>query len=329
MKKLLCIWLSVALSMIFVPLISYNAGMGAEHSGAQQLSNSAEGESAGADENFPISVFMADSESVETMPLRDYLICALAGEMPAAYEPAALSAQALASLTLVMRLYGTGRDDSLKGAVISTDSKKHQSYMSVEAMRERWGDDFQKYYDKLSAAVDEIFNFEITYKGEPILAAFHAISAGKTEDASNVWLSGEDYLISVESEGDSFSPKFASSLSVSAAEFSQKLSSELPVKFSGEPSGWLGESEYTPAGTLKSIKICETSVTGAGLREIFGLRSAAITLSFSEDSFKFNVKGYGHGVGLSQYGADYYARQGMGWREIIAHYYPGTQISER
>ncbi len=180
-------------------------------------------------------------------------------------------------------------------------------------------------YGKILDAVDEVIGYVIAYEEEPAAAAFHAVSPGRTESAENVWGDEIPYLVSVESEGDSVSPKFRSSLTVNAKEFGAKLG----LDTEDPPEEWLGDTEYTEAGTLLSVQIGGKTFTGQELRRIFGLQSAAFTVSFDGTAFTFDVKGWGHGVGMSQYGADYLARHGMTWREIIAHYYPGTEIVER
>ena len=129
----------------------------------------------------------------------------------------------------------------------------------------------------------------------------------------------------MESAGDSVSPKYKSSLTVNAKELKAKLGLETEEA----PEDWFGEPAYSEAGTLLSVEVAGKTFTGQELRRVFGLQSAAFTVDCDGDVFTFSVRGYGHGVGLSQYGADYYARQGLTWREILAHYYPGTSIVER
>ena len=318
MKKFILLWAGIFLSVVFIPLLSGTSPEGAADK------KEAPPETARNTSN-EISVYMADSGKTETMTLRDYIIGATGAEMPAAFEHDALCAQALCSLTLAV--YYSGRpDNSAPGsAAISTDPAVHQAYMSVKEMKKKWGGDFEKYYEKLCAATDEILTYVITYDGEPIVAAFHAVSPGKTESAENVWKNAVPYLVSVDSAGDSFSPKFTSSLTVSADEFSEKLG----LSRMDEDTDIPGETVYSDAGTLLSVKLGGKTFTGQQIREAFGLQSNAIKISSKDGEITFSVKGYGHGVGLSQYGADYYARQGMNWREIIAHYYPGTEITDR
>ncbi len=351
MKKNIYLAICVAISMTVLPLCMYNSTADAKDktqfssisSSEMQTDVESESESEsetestlttekdsseeGSDEM--ICIYLSDENKTLTLSLRDYIIGVVAAEMPAAYESEALKAQAAASITLARRKINTVTDSSeLDGAVITTNSKKDQGYMSVDKMRERWGDEFDTYYKKIASAVDEVYSYQIEYEGEPIIAAFHAISTGKTECAENVWAEKKEYLVSVESEGDKLCATYESTLSLSGEKLEKYLNEATGFKSKGKESEWIGECEYTEAGTLVSVEICKESFTGAELREILSLRSAAMEIEYTDGEFVFTVKGYGHGVGLSQYGADYYARQGLSWQEIIEHYYPGTQIEQ-
>ena len=351
MKKNIYLAICVAISLTVLPLCMYNSSaVTKDKTVVSQISSTqantqteSEGESESESEsNIPettekdstdnqemICIYLSDEKKTLTLPLRDYIIGVVAAEMPAAYEEEALKAQAAASITLARRKMQTVTDaDGLDGAVITTNSKRDQGYMSVEKMHERWGEEFDVYYEKIASAVDEVYSYQIMYDGEPIIAAFHAISTGVTECAENVWEEKKDYLVSVESEGDKLSSTYESTLSLSGEKLEEYLSAATGFKSKGKESEWLGECEYTEAGTLTSVEICSEVFTGAALREILSLRSAAMEIEYSDGEFVFTVKGYGHGVGLSQYGADYYARQGYTWQEIVAHYYPGTQLEK-
>ena len=320
MKRYLILALAVALSLVLIPsamLARYRRGEGAAPQESTAPANPGEE---------TVSVFLSDTGKTAALSMRDYVISAVAGEMPAVYEPEALKAQALACVTLVRYLQAKGgKDASLQGAVISTDYRKHQGYLSAEEMHKRWGDLYDEYYSRISSAVDAVLDQTVTYKGEPAMTAFHAISAGTTETAETVWGKKIPYLVNCDSEGDKLSPKFASAASFSPEELSETL--KLPAS-DEDPADWLGEGTYTAAGTLLKITVCGKAFSGADLREALSLRSAAIRPEYDGESFVFHVSGYGHGVGMSQYGADYYARQGMNYKEIIAHYYPGTEISD-
>lgn len=268
--------------------------------------------------------FPEEKKTVET-DLRSYLICATAGEMPAAYETEALRAQALAAATLVRRLIREGNEvEGSDGAVVAADPGTNQAYMSEDEMKKRWGDDYEKWHSRIADAVDTVIDYEIVYNGEPILAAFHAISSGTTESAENVWGKSIPYLTEVESAGDKLAPNYASSVTVSEDELKKALGIE-----SGKTgSELIKDARYTSAGTLTGVEIGGKTFSGTELRKAFSLRSSSIRIVSADGNVTLSVVGYGHGIGMSQYGADYYARQGCTWREIIAHYYPGTEIKK-
>lgn len=271
-----------------------------------------------------IKVFNTDTDTVMELSFREYITGVVAGEMPVEFHSEALSACTVAAATLARKKLESGSDAQLDGAVISTDPAKHQAYMSVEEMKEKWQDDFDVYYKKLTEAVNKAIDYSITYNGELIIAAYHSISPGKTESAENIWAAAYPYLVSVESEGDKLSPKYESVVEISKEDFKKKMKNT-GVSFHNDEIS-ISAGEYTDAGTLKKITIGDKDFSGKELRELFSLRSAAVTITKTDNNIVFNVKGYGHGVGMSQYGADYYARQGMTWQEIISHYYPNTQI---
>ncbi len=326
MKKYLLLALAVALATVLIPAAMCARQRRRTEANAVTAAPAAPAAEAAAEtpEGETIRVFMSASGAVEELSMREYVICAVAGEMPAAYEPEALRAQALASVTLARYLQSRA-GDLPEGAAVSTDPGRHQAYMSVDEMRERWGENFAPWYEKLCAAADDVLPLVISYDGAPIMAAFHAVSPGATESAENVWGKAVPYLVSCASAGDKLSPGYASAQAVPPAELAAAL--EL-TPGEADPADWFENCVYSEAGTLLSAEICGKTVTGAALREALLLRSAAIRPTWDGQNFILSVSGYGHGVGMSQYGADYYARQGMDYRQIIAHYYPGTQITE-
>lgn len=320
MKRCFIRWLCVTLATLIIPLCM----KGAIPPDRPETSCSTPTDAEKTAED-TVRVLLSDSGETLTLPLRDYVAGVTAAEMPVSFDRQALCAQALASLTYALYQQAHPKQPLPGGAQLTDDPSAYQAFWTKEEMRERWGDDFEENYGKILDAVDEVIGYVIAYEEEPAAAAFHAVSPGRTESAENVWGDEIPYLVSVESEGDSVSPKYRSSLTVNAKEFGAKLG----LDTDDPPEEWLGETEYSEAGTLLSIEIGGKTFTGQELRRIFDLQSAAFTLAFDGDGFTFDVKGWGHGVGLSQYGADYFARHGMTWREIIRHYYPGTEIKER
>ena len=320
MKKYLYLLLSVTLSLIICPLGVYTvSGMSSGKAPYNKEESLSESEI--------IKVFRADTGNVEEMNFRDYIIGVVAAEMPAEFHSEALSALAVSASTLARKNFLEGEDNSLSGAVISTDPAIHQAYMTKDEMEEKWGKDFGKYYEKIAEAVDKSIGYSVTYEGELITAAYHAMSTGITESAENVWSGEIPYLTEVKSEGDRLSPRYETTASVSNEEFIRIMSEE-GADFSDSDKIHIKDALYTKAGTLRSVTIGKRTFSGEKLRQLFNLRSPAIEISTDEKEVTFTVRGYGHGVGLSQYGADYYAKQGMTWEEIIKHYYKGVDIEK-
>ena len=263
---------------------------------------------------------------------RDFVVGTVAAEMYPTYHAEALKAQAVASYTYysVQRTQERADPDaSLKGADFSDALSGLPRYYSDEELKERWGENYEAYHKKVTDAVDAVFGRTITYNGEPILAAYHAISAGTTEDAALVWGSSLPYLQPVASPGDKLSPSYQSTVSLSADELKTKLSSVEGCTLGDDPAGWIAaDPKVSASGTVTGIVIGGAEMSGKQVRELLGLRSACFTAVYDDGSFVFTVLGYGHDVGMSQYGADYMARQGSGWEEILHYYYTGVVITE-
>lgn len=315
MKRYLLLWFTVVMMLVFVPAAVFRLY-------SEKPAKEYNSRFSGHDDDV-ISVYIADEDRVENMSFRDYLTGTVAAEMPAVYEFNALCAQALCSKTLALYLaLHNAPDDSLKGAIVSTDPAKHQAYMSEKTMKEKWGDDYDAYHEKICKAVDEVRDKIITYENEPVMAAFHAISPGRTEAAENVWQAPVPYLISVDSLSDRSAPTYSSSLTVNEEEFCEKIG------IKNKKKNLIGETKKSEAGTVLSVKIGKKTLTGLEIRRLFGLRSAVFDITYEDGKYTFDVRGYGHGVGMSQYGADRLAADGYDWREIIEHYYPGTEITK-
>ncbi len=325
MKKCICLIIITALMLSLVPYGVYRLSSAAKAPDEAETEQNEQQPSLSG--SSPVTIYNHKKNMTETMSFRDYIIGVVAAEMPVEFHPEALSAGAAAAATLTRSNYIKGGDPELMGAVISTDSTKHQAYLSTEEMKELWGEDFDTFYEKLCNAVDKVIDYSITYENEPIIAAYHAISPGITESAENVWISEIPYLVSVESPGDELSPGYLSSMTMTHSEFREIIEAQGAV-LSENSAEWTADVQYTPSGMLTKIRIGNREFTGKELRDIFSLRSSAITIDNTAEGITITTKGYGHGVGMSQYGADYYARQGYTWQEIILHYYPGVTLTK-
>ena len=191
-------------------------------------------------------------------------------------------------------------------------------------MKAMWGDHYELYRKKVTAAAETAMQSILTYEGQPIVAAYFAITAGKTtEDAGNVWEGSLPYLTPVDSSWDKNAPGYRSTVTLTAADLRKKLTGA-SVLVGPKPEEWLKIITRSEAGYVTAVQAGDRVLTGQQLRHLLGLRSAAFTVDYKGGLFTFEVLGYGHGVGLSQYGAQYMAQHGSGWREILSHYYPGT-----
>ena len=270
-----------------------------------------------------LRVLDKESGTVTEMTPEEYIFGVLAAEMPALYDKEALKAQAVAAYTFALNRQTENAD---KDYDITTDMGTDQSFITEEKAREKWGDKADEYCDKLKGAVKEVENFAVTYDGKPILAVYHAISSGKTEDCENVWGKAYPYLKSVASPGDSLAPDYISKAVFSADDLRDKLSKT--VELSGEPQDYFGKTERTASGTVKSIEVCGSDLSGGEIRSALSLKSSDFEVLYKDGEFVFTVYGYGHGVGMSQYGADCMAKQGSDFKEILLHYYSECKVEK-
>ena len=199
--------------------------------------------------------------------------------------------------------------------------------MSEAELRQRWGADYDKYHAMIKAAVDGSAGEYLSYEGQPVLAAFHSSSAGATENSGQIW-NPTPYLVSVSSpETEENLPQLTSQVRVAALDLRDAILSACPeADMSGAPHTWLGRRSESAAGRVDSLEIGGISVPGTRLRQLFALRSTDFQLTFDGTDFVFTVSGYGHGVGMSQYGAKLMAEGGSDYKSILTHYYPGTSL---
>lgn len=267
-----------------------------------------------------IRVLRRESGEIEEMKVEDYLFSVVAAEMPALYETEALKAQTVAAYTYAMCKAAKSEGDY----DITDDSSIDQAFIPYDEAMAKWGENASTYEEKIRAAVKSVLYEKVTYDGKLILAAYHAISSGRTENAADTWGGNYAYLTSVDSSGDKLSPNYLSTAEFTADELKEKLSEYATL--SGDGSGWIGEISRTETGTVLTAVIGGKSISGGNIRKALSLRSANFDVAFSSGKFTFTVRGYGHGIGMSQYGAHYLAMQGKNYKEILLHYYPGCKI---
>lgn len=268
--------------------------------------------------SLPVLVRSADG-SLQEQDLDTYLIGVVLAEMPANFEPEALKAQAVAARTYARKAYVTGGKHG--DGSVCTKSTCCQAYLSPEAYREKGGT--EQGLAAVTQAVAQTSGAVLTYEGQLIEATYFSCSGGRTEDAAAVWGTEFPYLQAVDSPGEEKAVHYTDSFSYSAAELAQLL--ELDA--SGDPAGWFQNVHFTPGGGVDTISICGQEFTGIQLRSKLSLPSTSFSVQTSGDTIVLTTYGYGHRVGMSQYGADAMAVSGSSYREILAHYYPGTEVT--
>ncbi len=238
----------------------------------------------------------------------DYVIGVVAGEMSPDFPYEALKAQAVAARTYAYRALKNNPNTDIKNI--------WQNYITKEDMKKRWGANYDKWYEKISSVVYDTAGEVVEYNNEPILAAFYSTSCGKTEECENVWSEDLPYLTSVESEGDIYSPYYENKVTVSKNQL---------VNIYGSSN--IKINKITDAGYVQSVTIGNNTYSGENIRSTFSLRSTSFNIADDGNNIVFVTKGYGHGVGMSQYGACYMANNGSDYKEILSHYYKDTYIT--
>ena len=278
-------------------------------------------------------ILNAATGQVETVSVRDYVRGAVAAELPATFHAEAMKAQAVAAHTWALHCALTQRenpDPALKGADFSADPDHLKGYARAEDIKATYGNMADEYWDKITTAADSVMDYVLLYDGEPIQAVYHSCSIGVTESAENVWQASVPYLVPVELEGDLVAPAAEAEVTFTSAEMRALLTAAFDGLVLGDnPALWLSPVSYTESGYIMDIKVGNLTVNGKEVRAALDLRSASFAISYdsAEDLFTIHTQGYGHGVGLSQYGADYMARQGADFKEILTHYYTGVELA--
>ena len=278
-------------------------------------------------ETTQICVYDHRADKRVMMDLEEYVVGVVAAEMPAAYDFEALKAQAVATRTYT--LYGMvhGGCHTDPEADVCTNSKCCQAYSSPERMQSSWGNDYVKNYNRVAQAVMETAGEVLVYDGKLCDALYHACSGGQTEDSENVYANAIPYLRGVESPYED--PMREEDVDFGEDAIAELIAAKYPesgITYENVRNGIEIKSTY-PSGRVKELRLGKTVITGKQARSLFGLRSAMFTFRWGEEKIVFHTKGYGHGVGLSQNGANGMAKHGSAYREILLHYYTGVTIA--
>lgn len=263
------------------------------------------------------------TEKITEIDADEYIFGVVAGEMPALFEKEALKAQAVAAYTYACYFRNARKN---KQYDLSTDPNDSQCFITNQEARKRWGLKAEEYTNIIKSIINEVSGYAITYKGDEILAVYHAISAGKTRNSKDVWGKDYPYLQSVDSNFDKDTENYKTEIIFSEKEIKEKLKNY--VTFKGKPKNYFGNSKKCEAGYINEISICSEYIKGSTLREMLNLRSNCFEVKYQKDKFIFTVYGYGHGVGMSQNGANELAKKGKDFKEILKHFYTNCDIEK-
>ncbi len=278
------------------------------------------------DEPDMFEVYFPDTKTTEMMEADDYIWSVVAAEMPAEYDIEALKAQAVAAYTFACyRRSLRERGISDKEYDVAADHTTDQAFITKAKAAENWGKNSEQYTAKIEDAVKSVSGQKMTYDGEVILASYYAISSGKTENCLDIWGSDRAYLVSVASEWDKESPKYEVKTEFTESQLQEKLKSVCEFKSSEDAFAINARSE---GGSVMSVTVCGKTIKGTELRTLLGLRSANFEIEYDAENEKYAITtyGYGHGIGMSQFGASCLAKQGKTYDEILKHYYSGVAI---
>lgn len=319
---------TLAAALVLLALLFLPPWLRAGRTAETALPDAPQEETSSGSVDAALTVRVWNGDAVETMSAAEYLKNVVRGEMPAAFEEEALKAQAVAERTYLLYRMSAAPKASHPQAEVCTDSTCCTAWLTAAEAQEKWGEKFQQYEEKVQCAVRDTDGQVVLYDGAPIMAVFHSSSAGATAASGDVWTAELPYLVSVESpENADNVPNYYSVSTFGAAEFSRLLLAAHPeAALSGSPESWLGSTVLTDSGRVDTVEIGGVTVTGKELRSLYGLRSTAFTMEADSEGVTFRVTGYGHGVGMSQYGANTLAKEGKTWQEILQWYYTGVTI---
>lgn len=264
------------------------------------------------------TVKVRGKETMTKMDMNQYLTRVVLAEMPASFEEEALKAQSVAARTYAHKASLTGGKHN--DGSVCTESSCCQGYITEEAYLEKGGT--RESVDKVRKAVESTWDSVLIYGGDLIEATYFSCSGGSTEDAAAVWGTDFPYLQSVSSPGEEGAEGYVQTVAFTPEEFQSALGRTL----AGTPEHWFTITTYTEGGGVASMTVGGEVYSGTQLRSLLGLRSTAFSVEAASDGIEITTRGYGHRVGLSQYGADAMAAGGSTFREILSHYYPGTEL---
>lgn len=275
-------------------------------------------------------VYDKSKDEILDLSYRDFLCSTVACEMEPTFNDEALKAQIVAAYTYfcsVREEQKKVKSPELKGADFMVESDKRIYYMDEDQLRERWGSNFDVYHQNLMVCIDSVYKEALKKNGNYIKALYHSISSGNTECMSDVFGGDCECLVSVASPFDKLAPDYKTLKKVSLEDMKNILRENFNgITFGEKPEDLIEIKEKTNAGMVKKVRVGSMETTGREIRRIFELRSSTFDIAFEDNQFIFTVYGYGHGVGLSQFGSKTMAEQGASYKEILNWYYKGAEI---
>lgn len=269
-----------------------------------------------------VTVLSSSTGEIAEMKTEEYIFGAVCAEMPASYHEEALKAQAVACYTYLKWIRENSDNPEKIGADISDSASEHQAYITNEELKEKWGSSYEIYREKVKDAVESVLYEYLEYEEKTAMTVFHALSPGKTHSSEEIWNSEVPYLKSVTAPGDKLSPDFSATVTLTYSEF---LSAFEGSKES-DIEKILSSASKDSDDYVKELSFNEKNFSSTDIRSAFSLKSPYFTVENSDNSVIFTVFGKGHGIGMSQYSADYMARQGSTYKEILLHFYEGTKL---
>lgn len=276
-------------------------------------------------------VYHPDKKTVQEYTAEEYVVGVVAGEMDISFQDEAIKAQAVAAYTLALHRKerrSKKPDESILCADLTADSSVDQAFLTKDEIKDKWGENFEDNYKRLRNLVESVLGEHLTYQGEIAQTVYHDTSGGKTETAENIWGRSIPYLVSVQSAGDLLNPKYVTKVTVAGDEFISKVNEKGAKVTNDTLAKSISITSRSESGTVLSVKIGEKTFKGTEIRQMFNLRSSNFDIIYKENNAEFTVMGYGHGVGMSQYGANVMAQQGSGYKDILKWYYKGCEISK-
>lgn len=318
MKKVLCVSVILFVVMLLVPLGAMSGDISSE-----EIIASVNADYENAAKTQTVKIYDKSEEKIKELTVDEYIFGVVAAEMPISYGEEALKAQAVASYTFLLF---RKNENAQKDYDITTDYTVDQSYITREKAKENWGEKAEEYEQKLDKIIQEVSGYALTYDSLPVLAAYCASTAGKTQNAKDVWGGEYPYLAAVNSEWDKLDKDNTSTVTISAEELKEKLSGLAEI--SGEESKWFRDIAKNSSGYVTKLSLCGKEVSGSEIRKALDLKSSAFDITLKENNFIFTVSGYGHGVGMSQVGAGEMAENSSTYEEILTHYYSGCIVEK-